>query len=284
MSPAANGVTLADRGDGIRCFDPDHRSQSGDRRWDTCSFLDHAMRSLGVVDYMGPEACVGSVVDAALVELLAGGTPNLPALLESAIVEMADPVSAGMWDRTELLTKASRLVELAVDRVLPSYAAHGGVHATQLELHVDIDGVPFHVHIDLVLGDGTIVDWKTSEKRLPDLAAVTSPQLTSYAYALRAEYGHLAPAVMLDGLIYANPPEDVRKADPAAVKPWWDRKRSTRTPEQLDAWLDDFRRREAARAWSRKTDIHPTQGRSGMEFVCGRCPAKPVCPSWSGTR
>jgi hypothetical protein len=36
------------------------------------------------------------------------------------------------------------------------------------------------------------------------------------------------------------------------------------TPAQLDAWLDDFRRREAARAWSRKTDIHPTPGRTQM--------------------
>lgn len=284
MSPAVNAVTLADRAEGMRCFDPDHRSQSGDRRWDTCSWLDHAVRDLGVVDFMGPEACVGSVVDAALVEIIGGGAPNLAGLLEGAIAEMADPVSAGMWDRTELLTKAARLVDLAGDRVLPSYAAHGGVHASQLELHFEVDGAPYHVHIDLVLGDGTIVDWKTSEKRLPDLAAHTSPQLTSYAYAIRAEYGQLPPGVILDGLIYANPPTDVRDVDPTAVKPWWDRKSSTRTPEQLDAWLDDFRRREAARRWSQKTDIYPTQGRSGMEFVCGRCPAKPVCPSWFGTR
>ena len=281
---AVETVMLADRADGIRCFDPDHRSQSGDRRFDTCAFLDHAVRDLGVVDFMGPEACVGSAVDAALVEILGGGSPNLSALLDAAIAGMADPVSSGMWDRVELLTKTTRLVALAGDRVLDTYQAHGGVHATQLELHVDVDGVPYHVHIDVVLGDGTIVDWKTSEKRLPDLAAITSPQLTSYAYALRAEYGHLAPAVWLDGLIYANPPEDVRKADPTATKPWHDRKVSTRTPAQLDAWVDDFRRREAARAWSRKTDIHPTPGRTQMEFVCARCPAKPLCPSWAGTR
>lgn len=284
MSPAVQAVMLADRADGIRCFDPDHRSQSGDRRFDTCAWLDHAVRDLGVVDWMGPEACVGSAVDAALVEVIAGRSPDLPGLLDAAIGEMADPKSSGVWDRTEMLTKTSRLVDLGVERVLPSYEAHGGVHATQLELHVAIDDTLYHVHIDAVLGDGTIVDWKTSEKRLGDLAAHTSPQLTAYAYAIRAEYGQLPPMVILDGLIYANPPADVREADPAAVKPWWDRKRSTRTPEQIDAWLDDFRRREAARRWSRRTDIHPSQGRSAMEFVCGRCPAKPLCPSWDGTR
>lgn len=280
---AVNAVMLADRADGVRCFDPEHRSQSGDRRFDTCPFLDHAVRTLGVVDWMGPEACVGSAVDAALVEIINGGSPDLSALLDAAIREMADPTVSGMWDRSELLTKTARLVQLGGERVLPSYQDHGGVHATQLELHFEVDGVPYHVHIDAVLGDGSIVDWKTSEKRLPDLAAHHSPQLTAYAYAIRAEYGHLPPAVMLDGLIYANPPADVRELDPAATKPWWDRKRSTRTPEQLDAWADDVARREAARRWSRKTDIHPTPGRSGMEFICGRCPARPLCPSWRGT-
>lgn len=283
MSPAVDTVRMPDLTEGVRCRDTDHRSYSSDKRWDQCAWMGHAYRDLGIADAMGPEACVGSAVDAALVGLIEGGSPDIGRLLDAAIADLGDPVKRGMWDRTEMLSKATRLVALAGDRVLPTYEAHGGVYATQLELHADVDGVPYHVHIDAILGDGTIVDWKTSEKRLPDRAAASSPQLTGYFHAVRAEYGHLAPAVWLDALIYANPPEDIRSADPTATKPWHQRDIGTRTEQQVEAWVDDFRRREAARSWMTKTGIYPTPGRTQMEFICRGCPARSLCPSWAGT-
>ncbi len=186
-----------------------------------------------------------------------------------------------MWDRATMLAKAAALVQLGGDRILPSYEAHGGVYATQLELHVEIDGVVYHVHIDAILGDGTIVDWKTREKRLPAREAEVNPQLSSYLYAVHAEYGHWAPRVILDAMVFANPPEDVRASDPTARKPWWDRAIGTRTQAQVDAWLDDFRRREAARSWMDLTGVYPTTGHTQMEFICASCPARSLCPSWA---
>lgn len=274
-------IALPDLAEGIRCADVTHRSYSADKRWDECAWKDHAFRDLGVRDAMGPEACVGSAVDAALVELIAGRSPNLAALLGTAIGEMGDPRKVDLWDREEMLFKTLRLVELASEEVLPTYEAHGGVYATQLEIHFEIDGVPFHVHIDYILGDGVVGDWKTSEKRLPDRAAATSAQLTPYFLAVQREYGHTPPSLFLDGLIYANPPQDVRDANPDAKKPWHERQVGTRTPAQVAAFVDDFRRREAARRWSDTTGIYPTQGRSAMPFVCQGCSARPLCPSWA---
>lgn len=280
---AVQTVMAPDRSEGIRCADTSHRSYSSDRRFDQCAFLEHAIIDLGIRDAMGPEACVGSAVDAALCALIAGDrkSPDIAHLLTLSIEELGDPRVRGLWDRDAMLEKAIALVELAEREALPAYEAHGGVYATQLEIHFEIDGTPFHVHIDCILGDGTVVDWKTSEKRLPDRHADTSPQLPPYFLAVQREYGHTPPALWLDGLIYANPPKDVLESRPGLTKPWFDRQIGHRTPAQIDAWLDDFSRREAARRWSQLTGIYPTQGRSALPFVCAGCAARSVCPSWS---
>lgn len=284
VSPAVDTVALPDGSIGTRCTDRTHRSHSSDSRYDQCPWLDHAWREGRVEDSMGEAACVGSAVDAALTEAVAGRTAHIAGLLEAAIERMGDPRTRDMWDREPMLAKATALVQLGIERILPTYEAHGGVHATQLELHVDIDGVVYHVHIDAILGDGTIVDWKTREKRLADREAANSPQLSAYTHAVHAEYGHWAPAVILDAMVYANPPEDVRRADPTARKPWHDRQVGTRTEAQVAAWIDDFRRREAARSWMDRTGIHPTTGHTQMAFVCQGCAALSLCPSWAAYR
>lgn len=278
--PAVQTVMGPDRTEGIRCAEKGHRSYSGDRRFDQCAFLEHAVLNLGVRDAMGPEACVGSAVDAALVQLIANQSPDMAFLLDLAIAELGDPQVRDLWDREAMLVKALALASLAEREVLPEYERHGGVYATQVEIHFDIDGTPFHVHIDCILQDGTVDDWKTSEKRLPDRHADTTPQLAPYFLAVQREYGHTPPAVRLQGLIYANPPKDVLESRPGLMKPWLDQQVGRRTPAQIEAWLDDFRRREAARRWSQMTGIYPTQGRSALPFVCAGCAARSVCPSW----
>lgn len=280
-APNLDRVILGDLGEGIRCRDETHRSYSSDRRFDECGMRDHLLRLGKGIDYMGPEACVGSAVDAAICELIADGNPNVSGLVEAAIADMADPAAAAMWDRAPLIDKAKRLTDLWWAEVRPTYTEHGGVYATQLELHFDVDGIPYHVHIDVVMNDGTVIDLKTSEKRLPDRWADWSVQLTIYPYALHAVYGQEPGVVGYDGLIFANPPTDVRAWNPSATKPWYDRQRSTRTPAQLDAFREDVLRREEARRWAEKTGIYTASGRSGMEFICGRCPVKPACPSWA---
>lgn len=273
-------VILGDLAEGVRCTDPTHRSYSADRRFDECGMRDRLLHLGKGIDYMGPEACVGSVVDAAICATIAGEAYNLETLLRLAIEDMADPTAAASWDRPPLIDKARRLIDLWEREAWPTYEQHGGVYATQLELHFDVDGIPYHVHVDAVLADGTIRDFKTSEKRLPERWADWSVQLTTYSYALREVYGQPPGAVGLDGLIFANPPADVRAWNPAATKPWLDAQRSTRTQAHLTAWREDVLRREEARRWSEKTGIYTAQGRSGMEFVCGRCPVRPACPSW----
>lgn len=275
-------VTLADHAEGIRCTDESHRSFSADRRFDACAMQDHLLRLGAGSDYMGPEACVGSAVDAAICSIIETRRYlDTEALVVAAIADMADPASSGQWDLQPLVEKAERLWALWETEVWPDYERIG-VWATQLELHWDVDDIPYHAHLDVVLADGSVRDLKTSEKRLPERWADHSVQLTTYAYALREVYGQAPGAVGFDGLIYANPPADVRAWNPAAIKPWLDRQDSTRTPAQLTAWAEDVRRREAARRWSTETGIYTTAGRSGMEYVCARCPARPVCPSWSG--
>lgn len=241
-SPSLDRVLLADRAEGVRCTDPTHRSYSADRRFDSCGMNDKLLRAGAGVDYMGPEACVGSAVDAAICAIIAGQTYNLETLLREAIEEMADPAAAAMWDRGPLSDKALRLIELWEREAWPTYEQHGGVYATQLELHFEIDGIPYHAHLDVVMNDGAIIDLKTSEKRLPDRWADWSVQLTTYSYALHAVYAQAPGAVGFDGLIFANPPADVRAWNPTATKPWYDRQRSVRTPAQLAAFREDVLR------------------------------------------
>lgn len=282
VAPNLDRVMLADRAEGIRCADPTHRSYSSDRRFDTCGMSDKLLRLGAGVDYMGPEACVGSAVDAAICQVIATAShAPLEKLIDEAIADMADPVASSQWDRGPLVDKAQRLLELWEVEVWPGYRKVG-VYATQLELHWDVDGVPYHAHLDVVLNDGTIRDLKTSEKRLPERWADWSVQLTTYSAGLLAVYGQEPGPVGLDGLIFANPPQDVRAWNPNATKPWLDRQDSVRTHAQIAAWREDALRREEARRWSEKTGIYTASGRSAMEWVCNRCPVRPACPSWAG--
>lgn len=262
-----------------RCFDPAHRSYSTDRSFDECAFRWHAQAHLGVRSGVGPEAVVGSVVDEVLCAHLDGtiaDTPDVETLLRRKVER--DGVDGTVYPMAEMAAKADALIRLGVDEVLPTYPK---VHGTQVELHYRVDDVVYHAHLDVVFDDGSFVDWKTSERRLEADRAHKDVQLTHYAAAMVQTYGHLPPSVGLDGLIYANPPKDVLLWRPSARKPWWDSQRSTRTLEQVNALLDDLRRREAARRWMSTTGIYLTQGRSAP-YACKGCPAIDVCPSWVG--
>lgn len=261
-----------------RCRDLTHGSYSADAHYDTCTFLGHQLETGAVETRMGEKGIVGRVVDAYLTEVAIRRRPlQLESILLTEIAE-AGP-AAQLYSVDEMTTKAYSLVRLAEAEVLPSY---GEIYETQSEIHWEVDGHVRHAHIDLITMAGDVVDWKTSEQRLGDRAADLSVQLSEYACAFRSVAGELPRSVVLDGLIYANPPKDVVLWRPTATKPWWDHDASTRTHEQLDAHVDRIRTRDAHRRWQATLGLYLTQGR-GHPWACKDCPAKSLCPAWTGT-
>lgn len=265
-----------------RCYDPAHRSYSSDRTFDGCQFRWHAEHDLGLGWKGNERSIVGSVVDLGVMSALSSEPPvDVAHALEVELTDAGMPTYGKSVDA--MFEKANRLLDLWHRECEPTYPP---VHSTQLELHADIAGVTYHFHPDIVFEDGGVIDLKTSEKRLGEMRARDDVQLTTYAYALWREYGVIPPYVGLDGLIYANPPREIiAEAEiaglPVPAKPWLDRQRSTRTLEQLHAFEDECRRREAARRFARTTGIYQTNGRV-RRGECTDCPAIGLCPSWVG--
>lgn len=258
-----------------RCRDPKHRSYSSDKLWDTCQQKAHAIWSGQVTDVLGMPAAIGSAVDDAAKATLAEEPVNVIATL----AHYAEEYGSGEPKDVDY-EKAAALYQLWLDEVMDTWV-NVGVWGTEVEWHFTVSGIIYHAHVDVVLNDGQVRDLKTSSSRLPDNAALESPQLTAYAYAFREEYGELPPRVGLDGLIYGNPPPDVRLANPKAKRPWYDRQDATRSAMQLDSWADDVRRRDSSIRLAETTGIYQTQGRASA-YACKGCPARQSCPSWAG--
>lgn len=266
-----------------RCFDPGHRSLTLDRWWDECQYRAGLFERGEVEPRFGVEAAIGTAVHAGAAASLLGEPEPIARLLEAALAH--DKVRLGDRDLDAAHTKAARLFDLWDRDVRPRWQATG-VYAVEWELHVEIGGATYHMHPDVVLADGAVRDLKTSEKRLADGRATTDYQLTVYSYAIWRVFGHLPDdgiPVGLDGLIYTNPPTDIRAVYPDATKPWWDRQEAVRTEAHFRAFEEDVRRREAARSFARATGIYQTNARAGgPDYVCGRCEARDACPAWRG--
>lgn len=261
-----------------RCADPDHRSYSADRLWDTCQFHAHAVAE-GMVAEVRPsdELAVGSAVDL-VVKSFYAGDPVSPLAATEHFWSVYD-LDGNRLDAA--VERVDRLVALWEREVRPAWDAVG-VDGVDVEMHWQVHGVTYHAHLDVLLADGTVIDLKTSKRRLDQTGAGradTDLQLTIYADAVWRTTSHLPPAVVLDGLIDANPPVDVKAWRPDAGRPWWDRQVARRTEDQLLAWEETVRRREFARRMARASGLYQLQGIS-HQYACRDCPARSICPAW----
>lgn len=260
-----------------RCFDPTHRSYSGDRLWDECQWKANAMSVGKVKPQMGEAALVGKAVDSAVCDLIAGANPSVERLIEAEVHE-EDPQAQRVWALDAMKEKAAALVTLWQRDVQPQMPQ---VFGTQVELHWEFEGVTYHAHPDIILADGTIIDLKTSERRLEERRADRDFQLTYYAWGIYEVYGTIPPQVGLDGLIYANPPKDVLEWNPKATKPWYDRQRSRRLTDAIESFRVEAAKRERSRKTAQELDMHLTQGFTA-QFACNGCAVKVDCPAWRG--
>lgn len=257
-----------------RCFDPTHRSYSGDRGFDECQWRDARYRE-GIKRKATPRMAVGLAVDLAVCEIIhEGTTPDVPAIVAKQAKD--DDIPSSRVD--EMSAKAIALTDLWVREVWPT---KGAIYDTQHELHWEHEGATYHAHLDNVWQDGAVDDLKTSEKRLAERRADTDDQLTYYAWGMWKVYGIVVPAVGLDGLIYANPPADVKLWRPDAKKPWYDRQESTRTLEQIEALAARATLRDRVRQWADRLGTHLPNGRS-VAFACNDCAVIAQCPAWTG--
>lgn len=257
-----------------RCLDQSHRSWSGDRGFDECQLRDRAYRLEGVRRPANDNMAVGSAVDESVGIVIGGQVPDVPAIVARLFAAEGLPPER-VPQNTE---KAIALVRLWVERVWPTLPE---VYAYQYEIHWEHEGTTYHAHLDYVFTDGSFRDLKSSEKRLPVNRADTDEQLTWYAWAMREAHGILPPTVGLDGLIYANPPEDVRSWHPDYGKPWYDVQLSKRGHVELDELARTVARRERVRQWLDATDLHLPNGRS-VAYACNDCPISGSCPAWRG--
>jgi hypothetical protein len=265
--------------DVLRCFDPAHRSYSDDKAWDTCQERGHLTTSLGVArTFRSPKVARGSTIDDVVMAMLAGSElPDVETTLRRHLVELATPCDGDEFAKQ--LDAARAQLALFERDVLPDLPS---VYATQFEMHWDVDGIPYHAHLDIVYTDGSFDDLKSTDQRLGEHRVDSDVQLTTYADGLWRMYGTLPPAVGLIGLVNANPPKDVLAWHPTARKPWVDRQLSVRTEAQLLAWEREAKRREASRTFARSTGIYQTQGRSSL-YECTGCAVRHACPAWEGT-
>ncbi len=259
-----------------RCFDPTHRSLSSDSGWDECQWKQHAEETELIVVNYGEKAAVGSAVHSAIAADLLGDPVGIRVLVDRHLEE--DHVKP--FDVEKTYEKAERLFHLWEEEVKPGWLDIG-VYAVEWELHLEIGGAMYHVHPDVVLQTGELRDIKTSEKRLEEFRARYDQQLTTYSYALWKVFDHLPPRVGFDGLIYANPPSDVKELYPTYKKPWYDRQDSTRTVEQFRSFEEGVARRDAARRFASATGVYQTQGTSGV-WSCKGCEARAMCPACRG--
>jgi hypothetical protein len=264
----------------VRCEDPTHRSYSADTDWDECQFKWHAKHVLKVPNPMPAKVAVGSAVDSIVKSRLLGKPLGTEEALKVEFARCLTPLS----DLPDAIVKANALLDLWEAEVRPLWEAVG-VYAVEWELHFDVAGVTYHVHIDVVLSDGTIIDLKTGDQRLGLDRAMYDRQLSTYATALWVEFEQVAPYVILDGLIHAQMPKDVAEMrgirDKDRPKPWHERQVSNRTVEQMEAWIASVGRRDVAVKFAEMVGVYQTQGRSAP-YACNGCPARSICPEWSG--
>lgn len=270
--------------DDSRCWEATHHSYSKDGDFDACQYRWHAFDAGLKSNVIGEPGCVGLAVDAAAMDLIAGRDPDVAKSLEHAFKEQRkfarkNGEPAPKFTEAAAHEKALALYQLFEREVFPTYT---DVYATQYIVHWETpDGVKWHCHIDVIFNDGSIIDLKTSTKRLTIDRAELDYQLTTYATAIWRAFGHLPPSVGIDQLTFTKPPPEVLKANPNATKPWWDRSRSERTRSQLEVWEADAVRRQSAMAYADATGCYQTQGRASL-YECKGCPVQPICPTWAG--
>ena len=257
-----------------RCVDSTHHSYSSDRGFDECQLRDRAYRKGLARRKVSQVMAEGMATDEAIGAILAGGSPDVPAVVERIASEEGLPSER----HDQMTCKVEALTQLWADEVWPTYPP---VYAYQYELHWEHEGVPCHAHLDVVFQDGSLIDLKTSEKRLPVNRADTDEQLTWYAWAMRQVHGVRSADVGLDGMIWANPPSDVKLWRPGVKRPWYDRQRSRRGPTELDELAQTVTRRNRVLTWLDATGLHMPNGRSAP-FACGDCPVIAECPAWRG--
>jgi len=261
--------------DSFRCWDPAHRSYSGDKLWDECQFLAQAEAAGEARRIFPAKVARGSTVDDAVMALIDGRDPID---FEGTYRRYCREYGVLFPDEAKEIPAGLAQLDLFEREVLPTLPA---VHATQMEVHWDLDGIPYHAHLDIVYADGSIDDLKAPDQRLGARRAAEDPQLTVYAAALWGAFGNLAPRVGLIGLVNGRTPEDVQSDPKLRVKPWLDRQSSFRTLEQVEAWAEGARAREASRRWAEAEGIYLTQARSSP-WGCNGCVAKALCPAWRG--
>lgn len=261
--------------DPLRCWDATHRSYSSDKAWDSCQYLAQADADKRITKSFPAKVARGSTVDDAVMALIDGRDPID---IEGTYKRYAAEYGVAFPDVDKQVEAARAQVDLFEREVL---ATLDEVYATQMEVHWSVDDVPYHAHLDIVYADGSLDDLKSTDQRLGVRRAAEDPQLTTYAAALYGAFGSLPPRVGLIGLVYGNEPDDIQPVRSLKRKPWVDRQSSIRTLEQLGAWEDEARRREASRRWSASTGIVQTQGRTQL-YTCSGCPAKALCPAWAG--
>lgn len=272
----ANGIITSD----VRCEDPAHRSYSADSDWDECQFKWHAKNVLRVPNPLPARVAVGSAVDEIVKQRLLGRNPDTPTVMVAQFARCGTPLA----DLPDAIVEADAMLALWEAEVRPVWEAVG-VYAVEWELHFTFGGITYHVHVDVVLRDGTIIDLKTSAQRLGQDRVMYDIQLTTYAAALWLEFEQIAPQVILDGLIYATMPKDVAEMrgirDKDRPKPWHERQVGNRTVEQIESWMASALRRQRAVDFAELTGVYQTQGRSAP-YACNGCPARSLCPEWSG--
>lgn len=263
-----------------RCVDPTHRSYSADGDWDECQFKWYAKHVLKMPNPMPAKVAVGSAVDSIVKQRLLGKDPGTEAVLLIEFARCLTPLS----DLPDAIVKTDALLALWEAEVRSLWEAVG-VYAVEWELHFKVAGATYHVHIDVVLKDGTIIDLKTGDQRLGTDRVMYDIQLTTYAAALWIEFEQIAPSVILDGLIHAQMPKDIAEMrgirDKDRPKPWHERQVFNRTVEQIESWIASVGRRERAYTFAEAVAEYQTQGRRAL-YACNGCPARSICPEWKG--
>jgi hypothetical protein len=222
----------------------------------------------------------GSAVDDHVMALISG-TPVGKSFEQSYLAYCAEYL-VPFPDVAKEVAAGLAQVDLFEREVLPTLPE---VYQTQMEVHWDLDGIPYHAHLDITFADGSVADLKAPDQRLGARRVDEDYQLTTYAAALYGAFGQVPPRVELIGLVNSKMPEDVAVLSDIAPKdrpkPWLDRQVGVRTLQQIVGWQNEAYKREASRRWASTTGIYLTNGRTGL-YTCSGCPAKPQCPAWAG--
>jgi hypothetical protein len=250
-----------------RCFDPKHRSYSGDRTWDECQYKAQAVKSGSVPDRVNGKMIVGLAVDKYVSSALEGGTLTALTAWQESMNENAGRQVAPFAEEEALATVRSMCL-LADVEIIPDLKPL--IAAVQPEWHYMIEGEQYHAHPDFVLTDGSIIDLKTAYRKFDQGRVYTDTQLTTYAYASWKVHGVIPPTVALVGIISSRNGVSL------------DKQIGSRSEAQLAAYEQDARARIQSRRWAEKEGVYQRNGRV-HPYACSGCPARVICPSWAGT-